>query len=333
MADQPKSLRQLGDSDIFVSPIGFGCWPISGMTTVGTNERDSLATIQAAFESGINFLDTAYAYGANGESDHLIAKALRRLHRESGKQRSDVVIASKGGMHWDEKGDRCIDGHPTTLKSQLEQSLERLDTDYVDLFYLHAPDPTVPIEESAGACRELLQSGRTRSVGASNLSVDQLDRFVSECPLVACQPPYNMFQRQIEKDVLPWCASHQVSAITYWPLMKGLLAGKLSRDHQFVEGDSRANYEVFRGEEWERNQDVVDELRQLSREIGHSVADIVVNWTINQPSVTAALVGAKRPYQIRETASAMGWKLTPEQLVLIEDALSKRLSARRGDYN
>ena len=291
---------------------------MAGMTTIGANPADSLATIRAAFDSGINFLDTAFAYGPDGESDQVIANFLSEC------ERAELVIATKAGIHWDESGERVNDARPAVLRSELEQSLERLRTEYVDLFYLHAPDPNVPIAESAGGCRELLESGLARTIGVSNVDVAQLDKFVAECPIVACQPPYNILQRSIEANLLPWCEQHSVSAVTYWPLMKGLLAGKLKRDHQFAEKDSRRNYAVFQGRQWELNQDFVDVLREISREIDHSVAEIVVNWTINQPGITTALCGAKRADQIRETAQAMTWSISPEHLVRIQSALDDR---------
>ncbi len=313
-----RQRRRLGNSAIEVSSVGLGCWPMAGMTTIGANSSDSLDTIRAAFDAGINFLDTAFAYGAAGESDAVIAKFLPEC------ERSDLVVATKGGIHWDADGKRVNDARPAVLRSELEQSLERLRTDYVDLFYLHAPDPNVPIAESAGGCRELLESGLARTIGVSNVDVSQLDAFTAECPIVACQPPYNILQRGIESDIIPWCKEHSVSVVTYWPLMKGLLAGKLKRDHQFAEKDSRKNYEVFQGKQWELNQDFVDVLREISRESGHSVAEIVVNWTINQPGITTALCGAKRADQIRETARAMTWSIADGHLQKIQSAFELR---------
>ena len=137
------------------------------------------------------------------------------------------MIATKGGLHWGSQGERQHDARPETLIRECDESLCRLGTDRVDLLYLHAPDPKVPIAESAGALAELLKAGKTRSVGASNVSLAQLEEFAAVCPLTACQPKYNMLQREIEADILPWCLAHDVSLVTYWPLMKGLLAGKL----------------------------------------------------------------------------------------------------------
>ncbi|MEX0712488.1 MAG: aldo/keto reductase [Pirellulales bacterium] len=310
-------LRPLGTTSIQVAPIALGCWPIAGMTSLGVNEADSLATIEACFDLGINFLDTAFCYGRDGQSERLIARAMKG-------RRSEMVIATKGGIHWDEAGKQAKDGRPATLRRQCEESLRRLETDYVDLLYLHAPDPQVPVADSAGALKELLDEGKTLSVGLSNATVDQLDEFAAVCPLAAFQPHYNMLQREIESDTLPWCRQRNVSVIVYWPLMKGLLAGKLARDHVFQAGDGRAKYPMFQGSEWQKNQDLLDELRAIARDGGRTVAQLVINWTIHRPGITAALCGAKRPDQIRENAQAAGWRLTEDQLARIEAALVRR---------
>jgi aryl-alcohol dehydrogenase-like predicted oxidoreductase len=310
-------LRPLGPTGILVTPVALGCWPISGMTSLDVNEADSLATIHAALDAGINFLDTAYAYGADGESERLIARAIAG-------RRGQVVIATKGGIAWDAEGRRVIDARPETLHRQCEESLRRLQTDHVELLYLHAPDPNTPLAESAAALRHLQEEGKTRAIGVSNFSLAQLEEFHAICPIAAFQPPYNMLQRDIENDSLPWCRERGIAVCSYWPLLKGLLAGQLARDHIFRPGDGRAKYPVFVGEEWQRNQDFLDELRRVAADAVRTVAQVAVNWTIQQPGITAALCGAKRPEQIRETAGALGWKLTPHELSRIDAALVRR---------
>jgi aryl-alcohol dehydrogenase-like predicted oxidoreductase len=309
--------RRLGNTDIQITPVAMGCWPIAGMTSIDVNDNDSLATLRAAFDASINFFDTAYCYGPDGESERLIARAL-------GEKRDELVIATKGGVHWNADGTRGQDARPDTLRRECERSLIRLGTDHVDLLYLHAPDPNVPITESAGALRQLLDAGKTRAVGASNLSVEQLTAFHAVCPLAAVQPPYNMLQRQIEADILPWCLRNRVSAVIYWPLMKGLLAGYLPRDHVFPRGDGRAKYPMFQGSQWQRNQDFLDDLRGIAENIGRTVSQVVVNWTIHQTGITAALCGAKRAGQIQETAGAMDWQIDAEHVALIDAALARR---------
>jgi aryl-alcohol dehydrogenase-like predicted oxidoreductase len=309
--------RRLGNTEIKVTPVAMGCWPIAGMTSLNVNDADSLKTLHAAIDSGINFFDTAYCYGANGESERLIAQAIV-------DRRDSMVIATKGGVHWNADGQRDQDARAETLVRQCDESLLRLGTDHVDLLYLHAPDPDVPITDSAGALKSLLDAGKARCIGASNMNIDQLEQFHAVCPITAVQSPYNMLQRGIEAQLIPWCVEHHVSCVVYWPLMKGLLAGKLARDHVFAEGDGRAKYPMFQGEEWKKNQDFVDQMRAIAAEVGATVAQLVVAWTTGQSGITSVLCGAKRAYQIEETAGALGLQLDQPTLAKIDQALERR---------
>jgi aryl-alcohol dehydrogenase-like predicted oxidoreductase len=308
--------RPLGRSGFTIAPVALGCWPMSGVTTIGANATDSIATIRKCFDVGVNHLDTAYCYGPGGESENYIRQAL-------GSRRDEIVIATKCGIHVE--GDKMPnDGRPETLRRECEESLRRLGTDHVELLYLHSPDANVPIEESAGALRDLMAAGKTRAVGASNCTLEQFQAFHSVCPLSAVQLPYNMLQRDIERRTIPWCRELGIAVTIYWPLVKGLLSGRLARDHAFDPNDPRQNWPMFQGEEWRKNQDFLDRLRIAAAMTGHTVAQLVINWTIHQPGITAALCGAKRPWQIEETAGAMGWQLTAEQQSLIEAAIVER---------
>lgn len=309
--------RPLGSSDIHVSPVALGCWPISGMTSLGVNEADSIATVAACLDHGVNFLDTAYCYGADGESERLIARAIQG-------RRDELVIATKGGIHWGPDGKQAYDASPATLRRECETSLQRLATDRVELYYLHAPDPNTPIAETAGAMKELLDAGQTRTVGVSNLNVAQMAEFHAICPITVCQPHYNLLQREIEADVLPWCRERGISLAVYWPLMKGFLAGKLPRDHVFDPRDGRKKYPMFQGAEWEKNQDFLDALRPIAADAQLTLAQLTVLWVISQPGVTVALCGAKRPSQLADNAAAMRGSLTPEQWKRLDVALLAR---------
>lgn len=308
--------RQLGNSDLVVSPIGMGCWPIAGMTTLDVTREAALATLRAAVDAGITFFDTAYCYGAAGESERMVGEALRPV-------RNNVVIASKGGIHWT-NGQQTRDASPKTIRRQCDESLSRLGIEQLDLLYLHGPDPATPIAESAGAFRELQLAGKARWIAASNLSLSQLMEFAAVCPIVAFQPHYNMLQREIETAQLPWCIANQVAVVVYWPLMKGLLAGHLERNRTFDPRDGRRKYPMFSGEEWQRNQDFVDALRPIAAECGKTVSQLVLNWTIQQPGITVALCGARRPEQITENAGGMNWRLNDSQLQRIATAIAAR---------
>lgn len=309
-------LRPLGTTGLRVTPVALGCWPIAGMTSPGVNDRDSLATIEACFDLGINHLDTAYCYGREGESERLIARAV-------GRRRHEMVIATKGGIDWDAQRTQIRDARPETLRRQCEESLRRLRTDCVDLLYLHAPDGMTPVGESAAALRRLMEEGKTRAVGASNVTVAELAEFAAVCPIAAVQPPYNMLQRDIERDLVPWCLAHQVSILVYWPLMKGLLGGRLRRDETFA-GDSRHKYPMFQGAEYQKNLDLVERLREIAAMTGRTVAELAIHWTIAQPGIASALCGAKRPDQLRDSAGGAGWAMTDEQRRLVEQALAAR---------
>jgi aryl-alcohol dehydrogenase-like predicted oxidoreductase len=308
--------RPLGNSDLTVSPVALGCWPIAGVTTLDVNDADSIATIQKCFDVGINHLDTAHVYGPNGESENLIRRALEN-------RRDEMVIATKCGIHY-ENGVMVTDNRPERLRLECEESLRRLGTDRVELLYLHAPDEKVPLAESAAVLRELMNEGKTLSVGVSNVTVEQMEAFDAVCPITATQMPYNMLQRDIEKRTIPWCRERNIAVMVYWPLMKGLLAGKLRRGEQLDERDSRRKYPMYQDDELKKNLAFIDQLRNVADSSGRTVAQIVVNWTISQPGITAALCGAKRPAQIEETAGAMGWQLTAEQRAIIDAAIAAR---------
>lgn len=309
-------LRSLGSTNIKVSPVAMGCWPITGITSADVSETRSLATLEAALDAGINFFDTAYCYGYEGQSEKMIARAL-------GRKRDEIVIATKGGIHWENRVQQK-DARPETLLRQCDESLQRLQTDRVELYYLHAPDPNVPVSESAGAFKELLDSGKILSVGLSNFNLDQLQEFADVCPIAAFQPHYNMLQREIEAAELPWCIANNVSVMVYWPLMKGLLAGQLPRDHVFDAKDGRQKYPMFHGEEWEKNQDFLDQLRPIAEQAGKTLAQLVINWTIQRTGITSALCGAKRPEQIRDNAAAVTSDLTDAQISEIDRAIADR---------
>jgi aryl-alcohol dehydrogenase-like predicted oxidoreductase len=287
------------------------------MTSLGVTEADSLATLAACFDLGVNFLDTAYCYGANGESEKLICRALEG-------RRDAMVIATKGGIAWDEERRQVIDGSPEVLRQQIDESLRRLGTDRVELYYLHAPDLNTPITESAGAIQAMIDAGKVRAAGLSNCTVEQAEQFDSVCPLSAIQPPYNLLLRDIETDLVPWCAQRHVSLVVYWPLMKGLLAGKLPRDYEFPAEDGRAKYPMFQGDEWQKNQDLVDRMREISTAAGRTVAELAIAWTVRQSAITSALCGAKRPDQIRETAAGANWELSAAEVAALEEALAQR---------
>lgn len=290
--------RQLGNSDLWVAPVALGCWPLAGVTSGPMTDEAARAVIDAALEVGVNHLDTAYAYGRDGESERRIAQALRG-------RRDSIVLATKVGVYWTADGALQLTGKPELLGQHFDQSLRRLQLDHVDLLYYHAPAYDAPISDTAGFFRQMLEQGKTRAVGVSNLSVEQMIEFQRACPFVACQIRYNWLQRDVETDVLPWCRDHNVSVVAYEPLALGLLTGKFRPDHRFPEDDWRSRSPLFTGEAWQRNLEEVERLRQTASDCHCTLPQWAVGWTISQPGVTVALCGAKRPEQIQETAQAM----------------------------
>lgn len=301
-----------------VSPIGLGLWPIAGMTTLGTSESDSLATIQAALDAGINHLDTAWCYGVDGISERLLGRAVRGC-------REGLVIATKCGIQWAADGTRINNATPERLRWECEDSLRRMNLDVIDLLYLHSADGRTPIEQCAAALADLQQQGKCRMAGVSNLSLADLQAFHAVCPVAAVQYRYNLLQREIETAILPWCRERRIAVVVYWPLMKGLLAGRMRRDWQFDPADSRLKYPVFQPPEWEWNQQLLDRLDPIASRAGATIAQLVLGWTIRREGITVALCGAKRPWQIGESAAAMNCRF-PEG---IWDEVEAAVEARR----
>jgi aryl-alcohol dehydrogenase-like predicted oxidoreductase len=333
--------RPLGHSSVTVGPLGLGCWPLAGMTRAGVTRAAAEATVAAAIDAGITHLDTAYCYGEHGESEQAIGEALGLTAagaEDGGRRRDAVVLAGKCGIHWEPDASRSpprrqvVDGRPERIRAEVEESLRRLGTDRFDLLYLHAPDPAVPIEDSAGELKRLLDAGKARAIGLSNASVANLERFAVVCPLSACQMQFNMLQRDIEADVLPWCMRHGVAVVAYWPLMKGLLAGKMRRGQEFPADDSRRKYPIFAGDEFARNLDFVDALRPVAARLGCTLTALVLAWTAEQPGITSVLFGATSPEQVAENAAALRCDLDDAARSTIAAAIQARgpVAGRKG---
>jgi aryl-alcohol dehydrogenase-like predicted oxidoreductase len=334
--------RPLGSSPVSVGPLGLGCWPLAGMTRAGVTREAAVATVRAAVDAGITHLDTAYCYGEHGESERAIRQALAGIGPAA---RDAVVIAGKCGIHWEPDASRdpprrqVVDGRPERIRAEVEESLARLGTDRLDLLYLHAPDRTIPIEESAGELAQLLEAGKARAIGLSNARLDELESFAAVCPLSACQLHFNMLQREIEREILPWCRHRGVAMVVYWPLMKGLLAGKMHKGQVFPPSDSRHKYPMFQGDEFAKNLDFVDSLRPIAAGLpvanvsdgrsgeggrGVALADLVLAWTAEQPGITSVLFGATSPEQVAENARAVACDLDGDARQAIAAAIAAR---------
>ena len=305
----------LGRTGLEVTRICFGTWQFGG-DWGSLDERDNVAAMQRALELGINFFDTAQAYGF-GASEQLVSKA---LGGELRSRRDEIVIATKGGLRVE--GDGLVrDSSPQWLRRGVDESLGHLGIDHIDLYQVHWPDPDTPLEETAGALGELVDEGKIRHVGVSNFDVEEMRGFERGRRVESLQPPYHLFRRDIDDDVLPYCREHDIGVLVYGPLAHGLLSGKFDRDTELSQDDWRSSSELFQGENFERNLDVVEELGRFAEERGHTVAQLAVAWTLARPGVHVAIVGARRPDHIEGTAPAADIELSSDDLERIESIM------------
>ncbi|HTY83034.1 MAG TPA: aldo/keto reductase [Silvibacterium sp.] len=275
-----------------VSRIGLGTWAIGGSEFGEVSESDAIDTCLAIFDRGINLIDTAPIYG-HGRAEELIGKALRRHGN-----REKFYIATKAGLEWNDRG-VFANSTPESLRREFEASLRRLDTDYVDLYQIHWPDTKLPVERAAEVLLDLYEQKKIRAIGVSNFSVDQMTAFRSVTPLHSNQPPYNIFERAIDEEVLPYCRDHSIAVLTYSSLCRSLLGGRLTRDTKFPEGDIRRADPKFQPPRFGQYLDAVGRLDAFARQrYGKTVLELAVRWVLDRPGVSAALWGAKRPSQL-----------------------------------
>jgi aryl-alcohol dehydrogenase-like predicted oxidoreductase len=303
----------LGASKLEVTPIAYGTWQFGG-DWGPVDDRNAIAAIQGARALGINFFDTAQGYGF-GASEVMLGKALRK---EITADRDSVVIATKGGIL---PGGQGRDASAAYLRKGVEESLRALDVETIDLYQVHWPDAKVPAAETAGALQELVDAGKIRYVGVSNYDSRQMATFQGVRPIDALQPPYHLFRRDIERTILPFAAEHGIGVMVYGPLGHGLLSGRMTADTRFAPDDWRSKSEAFSGEAFRRNLSIVNDLRQFAAERGATVAQLAIAWTLANPAVDVAIVGARSADQIRETAPAADLALPPDDLARIDEIL------------
>ncbi len=290
-------------SGVEVSRVGLGTWAIGGSEWGAVAEDAAIATCLSAIERGINLVDTAPIYG-RGRAEEIVCKAVRAYGR-----RDAFFIATKAGLEWNDRGVFANSTAPR-LRRELEDSLRRLGTDYIDLYQVHWPDTRVPVAEVAGALAGFQREGKVRALGVSNFSVAQMEEFRGVAALASDQPPYNIFEREVDREVLPWCAVNSVAVLTYSSLCRSLLGGRLQRGMKFDPGDIRSVDPKFQEPRFGQYIAAVERLTILARErYGKSVAQLAVRWVLDRPGASAALWGAKRPDQLDAVAGVMGWKL------------------------
>jgi aryl-alcohol dehydrogenase-like predicted oxidoreductase len=303
---------QLGERGPRVSRIAFGNWSAGG--DWGRVDRDAaIAATRKALDLGINLFDTAHAYGF-GAAEQLLGEALQPEIRSA---RESLVIATKGGLR-NEGGLTVRDSSPVGLRRDLEASLRALGTDYVDIYQVHWPDPATPIETTAETLDEFVREGLVRSVGVSNYDARQMTTFQRVRPIDTLQPPYHLFRRAIEATILPFAREHGIGVLVYGPLAHGLLSGRMTEDTTFAADDWRSKSDLFVGETFRRNLAVVRDLSQFAARRNATVAQLAIAWTLANPGVDVAIVGARSPEQIRQTAPGADLRLSPEDTAQIE---------------
>jgi aryl-alcohol dehydrogenase-like predicted oxidoreductase len=305
---------RIGSSGLEASRIALGTWAIGGWMWGGSTDLDeSIRTIRSAIERGITLIDTAPVYGF-GRSEEIVGMAL------SGGLRDRAVIATKAGLEWRD-GKVWRNSSPTRIRKEVEESLRRLRTDHIDLYQVHWPDPLVPVQETAGALARLLKDGKIRAIGVSNFSAEQMSAFREAAPIHAVQPPYNLFERDAERDILPYAAKNGITVLAYGSLCRGLLTGTITTATPFTGDDLRRSDPKFREPRFSQYLAAVASLDRFARErYGKRVLALAVRWVLDQGD-TIALWGARRPAQLDPAENSMGWKLDELAKNRIEEIL------------
>jgi aryl-alcohol dehydrogenase-like predicted oxidoreductase len=297
------------ETHLRVSRVALGTWAMGGWMWGGTDQHESVATIQAAVNQGINLIDTAPVYGF-GVSEEIVGTALEGI-------RNEVVIATKVGLEWRD-GKVFRNASRARIMHEVDESLWRLRTDYIDIYQVHWPDPLVPIEETAEAMRTLYEQGKIRAIGVSNFSVAQMERFRRVAPLHVVQPPYNLFERAIEADILPYCRDNQIVTLGYGALCRGLLSGRMRPDTLFDGDDLRRVDPKFQPPRFAQYLDAVRQLDELARgRFNRRVIHLAVRWMLDQ-GISVALWGGRHPDQVEAALGVAGWSLNQGNREAIE---------------
>jgi aryl-alcohol dehydrogenase-like predicted oxidoreductase len=307
--------RQIKHTDLIISEVGFGTWPISGHGMGEVDEQKAIETILHAVELGINFFDTADMYGF-GYAEELLAKTL-------GAKIKDLVIATKVGNEWDAAGNLRSNLQPDYIIQACENSLRRLKLETIDLYQLHKPDPDTPIEKTMQALLTLIESGKIRYVGLSNFSVEQLSEARRYLPIVSNQVEYSMLERSIEHQMIPYCTENEISILPYKVLGRGLLTGKFKELPVFSKGDWRASDAEFQEERFREILEIVDQLKPIAEAYDSTLSQLAAAWVLRLAPVASVIVGAKNAQQIEESCGRSPLNLKANDLYQIEQILNQ----------
>jgi aryl-alcohol dehydrogenase-like predicted oxidoreductase len=312
---------RFGKTDLEITPVGFGAWAIGGGGWAAAwgpqDDEEAVGAIRRALELGINWVDTAAVYGL-GHSEELVARALKGV-----PDADRPYVFTKCSLVWDEGGDISNVLKEDSVKRECEQSLRRLQTDVIDLYQIHWPRPDEDIEEGWSALAELKEEGKVRHIGVSNFDVSQMERANEISPVETLQPPYNMLNRGVDEEILPYCGENDIGVIVYSPMRSGLLTGKMTaeRVQNMPSDDWRRNADDFQEPRLSRNLELVERLTEIGERRGKSPAEVAIAWTLRHPAVTAAIVGGRRPDQVDGIIGAAEFRLSEDEIEEIETAI------------
>jgi aryl-alcohol dehydrogenase-like predicted oxidoreductase len=312
--------RQLGKTGMQITRIGLGTWAIGGgqweFAWGPQDDRESIDTIHRALDLGINWIDTAAVYGL-GHSEEIVGQAI--------KGRERPYIFTKCSLIWDENGNISHSLKADSLRREAENSLKRLDIDVIDLYQIHWPDPEPEIEEGWSTLAALKKEGKVRHIGVSNFNVEQMRRAEKIAPVETLQPPYSLIDRDIEKEILPYCQQNNIGVIVYSPMASGLLTGRMTRERiaHLPDDDWRKRNPEYQEPRLSRNLMLAELLADIGKQHNVTAGVVAIAWTLQNPAVTAAIVGARRPSQIEELAPAADFRLSESELARIEKFLAE----------
>jgi aryl-alcohol dehydrogenase-like predicted oxidoreductase len=315
---------RFGRTDLEVSPIVLGTWVTGGWAWGGADEADSIAALMRAFELGINFVDTAPVYGF-GKSESIVGKAIRQWgHRD------ELVVATKCCLEWDEKERVSRNAGSRRILKEIDDSLSRLGIDRIDLYQIHWPDSNTPIEESMETMLRLQEAGKIRYIGLSNFSASQLEACLRHGEVVSLQPPFNLFEREAEREILPYCREHGIATLVYGGLCRGMLSGKFTGDEQFPRGDLRRGDPKFKPDRFKQYVKAVNDLKKIADSHGKTMAQFALRWALQQPGVTAVIAGARTAAQVEDNAGVSGWRISAEDLAEVDAIVDKHVKTPVG---
>jgi aryl-alcohol dehydrogenase-like predicted oxidoreductase len=315
---------RFGQTDLEVSVLTLGTWVTGGWAWGGADDLESMKAVLRALELGINFVDTAPVYGF-GRSERIVGQALKDWGG-----RENIVIATKCCLEWDEKESIKRNASPARIQQEVDQSLERLGLDYIDLYQIHWPDSKTPFETSMEAMLRLQETGKIRYIGVSNFNREQIMACQRAGQVHSLQPPYNLFEREAEKELLPFCQTNGIATMAYGGLCRGLLTGKFSGNEIFPKGDLRRADPKFKPDRFGQYVKALEELKKLAGKYQKSMAQFALRWVLQQPGITTVLAGARTPAQVEDNVGVSGWQIEPEDLEKVERILGTRIKTPIG---